>query len=246
MRIKSNALFGLGLVALLSASRTQPASAFTELCAGPPVPGVTGLITNGSSCAIRTTAGFFPELVYLGYDAADTDTLTLPPSTTPIFTNNTTPPGFDFELVREFGVLPFTLNDVTETTSYVSGRRYRNTTDPITGEPGFTPVYHFADFTFIGKDDYDGVFGSKVPMPPAADAYITSHGGYLSFLFIGVEDLPYASADDWNDLVFAIGGLNISTFVVSVPEPSTWTTTLLGFAGLGFAAHRFAKRRPVA
>jgi len=35
---------------------------------------------------------------------------------------------------------------------------------------------------------------------------------------------------------------NIS-FSLSVPEPSTWTMLMLGFAGLGFAAYRGAQKR---
>jgi hypothetical protein len=250
LSIKSNALFGFSLMALASAVGVQPASAFSELCAGPPVPGVSGPITNGSFCAITTTVGLFPSLVYLGYDASDTDTLTLPPSPTPIFTNNTTPPGSTADLGHAAGVLPFTLNNVDSripgTSSYVSGKRYRNSTNLTTDGLGFALVYHFADFAFSSEADYDSVFGSKVPMAAAADAYINSHGGYPSFLFVGVEDLPWAGSDDWNDFIFAVQGLNTTTFVISVAEPATWIMLLLGFAGLGFAAHRSAKRRQLA
>jgi hypothetical protein len=31
----------------------------------------------------------------------------------------------------------------------------------------------------------------------------------------------------------------------SVPEPSTWATLLLGFAGLGIAGYRKSKRAPI-
>jgi PEP-CTERM motif len=38
---------------------------------------------------------------------------------------------------------------------------------------------------------------------------------------------------------------SISFVLTSVPEPSTWTMMLVGFAGLGFAGYR-ASRRAVA
>jgi hypothetical protein len=42
---------------------------------------------------------------------------------------------------------------------------------------------------------------------------------------------------------FAYADMHVSTLTVSeVPEPSTWAMLLIGFAGLGYAGYRRAKR----
>jgi PEP-CTERM motif len=40
----------------------------------------------------------------------------------------------------------------------------------------------------------------------------------------------------------ARAGISVDDFFVAVPEPSTWTMMLLGFAGLGFAGYRQTRR----
>jgi hypothetical protein len=54
----------------------------------------------------------------------------------------------------------------------------------------------------------------------------------------GPDDAPLAYLDH----VFAVTGNSTS----SIPEPSTWAMTLLGFAGLGFAGYRSRKAAPLA
>jgi hypothetical protein len=62
---------------------------------------------------------------------------------------------------------------------------------------------------------------------PGANPLITGEGG-----------------PSWENYSYTLGGEPIryldSGFVISVPEPSTWTMMLLGFAGLGFAGYRKA------
>ena len=64
---------------------------------------------------------------------------------------------------------------------------------------------------------------------------------------------PACVTGDQNSFVFwdglhptAAGHMLISEFafnqVTSVPEPSTWAMMLIGFAGLGFAGYRRARR----
>jgi hypothetical protein len=40
-------------------------------------------------------------------------------------------------------------------------------------------------------------------MTAAENSYILANGGYSARTFVGVEDLPNRSTDDWNDLVYA-------------------------------------------
>jgi hypothetical protein len=240
MSIKSKALFGFGLAALVSAAGAQPASADSELCTGPSVTGVTGLIKDGSSCAPKADSKTITAL-YIGYSASDIDLLKLGGST--IFTNNTTPSGTTATLTVALGGVPFVLENTNDPIlgdkSYTAGVGYENYVNLSTSAPAFFPTYHFADFKVSSESDFNALFRPKVDMSAAANAVIMAHGGYGSWLFVGIEDLPWKGTDDWNDAVFAFQG-------VSTPEPSTWTMLLLGFAGLGYAAHRSTKRRTVA
>jgi hypothetical protein len=53
-------------------------------------------------------------------------------------------------------------------------------------------------------------------------------------IYVAFEDLPKGSSDfDYNDVSFVF--TNVAR---GVPEPSTWAMMLIGFAGLGFSAHR--------
>jgi hypothetical protein len=54
-------------------------------------------------------------------------------------------------------------------------------------------------------------------------------------LYFGFEDLEKCSSDlNYLDLQFYVSTTTIS----AVPEPSTWSMMILGFAGLGFMAYR--------
>jgi hypothetical protein len=68
--------------------------------------------------------------------------------------------------------------------------------------------------------------------------------------FVFLAALPDGRFD--NGFGFALGSLTtpglytstagfVGTLTVSVPEPSTWAMTLLGFAGLAFAAYRTSR-----
>jgi phospholipase/lecithinase/hemolysin len=73
---------------------------------------------------------------------------------------------------------------------------------------------------------------------------------------------PFSAASDYGCVPDGLPGANISTFVywdhihptagvqalwadgflAAVPEPSTWAMLLVGFAGLGFAGYRTARK----
>jgi hypothetical protein len=51
---------------------------------------------------------------------------------------------------------------------------------------------------------------------------------------------PFYFGANWT----TVGGIDLAftTYVASVPEPSTWAMLLIGFAGIGFAAYRRSSR----
>jgi hypothetical protein len=78
-------------------------------------------------------------------------------------------------------------------------------------------------------------------------------GGVSAFEVTGID--PSAMLDPGNAGAFVTGLTFVSageftgtmtpiTISTSVPEPSTWALTLLGFAGLGFAGYRRTRSRP--
>ena len=140
MSIKSKALFGFGLTALVSAAGGQPASADSELCTGPSVTGVTGLIKDGSTCAPKADSKTITAL-FIGYSASDTDLLKLGGST--IFTNNTTPSGTTATLSVALGGVPFVLESTNDPIagdmSYTAGAAYTNSTNLTLDGKGFSP-----------------------------------------------------------------------------------------------------------
>jgi hypothetical protein len=235
---------------------SQPASAFTQLCAGPALTGVTGPITNGSSCNLEATGATATE-VFVGVSAKDTDILSL--GSTEIFNNQTattSPVDVASQSVTKGDTLPFNLTNTNDPLSFLigggpptfnAGTKYTNPAlDFIVTQPELTGVYHFAWFDMTSASDVDSLFGPKVTMPSSVDAYILSHGGYSDWTFVGVEDSRVTASDDWNDTIYAFqgvapvgpgGGGGGST----VPELSTWAMMLAGFAGLGFVGYRGRK-----
>lgn len=81
-------------------------------------------------------------------------------------------------------------------------------------------------------------------------AYLASFAGGMigsslvpQSLYFGFEDVPACSSDlNYLDLQFYVSGATIS----AVPEPSTWTMMVLGFAGVGFMASRLKQNKNAA
>ena len=177
---------------------SQPASAFTQLCAGPALTGVTGPITNGSSCNLEATGATATE-VFVGVSAKDTDILSL--GSTEIFNNQTattSPVDVASQSVTKGDTLPFNLTNTNDPLSFLigggpptfnAGTKYTNPAlSFIVTQPELAGVYHFAWFDMTSASDVDALFGPKVTMPSSVDAYILSHGGYSDWTFVGVEE----------------------------------------------------------
>jgi len=225
VKIWQGVLVAAGMTLASSAANAAPCSAAaTEINPGTAITGVTGAICNGSTTS--PTGGAAPaseNAIYLGFNAAFTDTFTMAVNGT-IFTNNTTPLGTT-ATVSVSTPLTLSLTDVNTGATYNSGVGYANS-------DGSGTAYHFADFTFANAAAYDAFapFDSITGnLTGAEDAYILSHGGYTAFTFVGIEDLHDALNDDWNDLIVAVS---------AVPIPATLPLFAGGLAAFGLLGRR--------
>jgi hypothetical protein len=227
------------------------AHAATELCAGPAL--VSGTITNGSTCNLQATGSTVTE-EYIGASANDEDILKL--GGTSIFDNKTAlPSNIASQSVTAGSALSYSLdntNDALGPATYATGTAYTNVILPFGISNGLSPVYHFAFFDATSAADVNALFGAQYI--PVGSAFDKSFGNYSDWVFVGVEDSPVDSSDDWNDIIYAFKGVapvgtvigGGGTGVPGTPEPSTWAMLIIGFAGLGFAGYRRGRKGAVA
>jgi hypothetical protein len=255
----------LAASSLMAILATQPAAAFTQLCPGAALAGVSGPITNGSSCNLEATGTTVTEL-FAGVSAKDTDILNL--GSTEIFNNQTattSPVDVVSQSVTQGATLPFNLTNTNDlltlligggAPTFNAGTAYTNPalSNFFVTQSELPGVYHFAWFDVASASDFDSLFGPKVTMPTgvgSVDAYIMSHGGYSDWTFVGVEDSRVTADDDWNDTIYAFQGVapvgtKLGGGGSTVPEPSTWVMMIAGFAGLGLAGYRASRKSAVA
>jgi hypothetical protein len=249
-------LLAVSSMAAIADSQSAHAAA-TELCAGPAIVS-GGPITNGSTCNLQSTGTTVSEL-FIGKSANDTDILKL--GATSIFNNQATNPGtFASQTVTAGSVLNFSLdntNDALGPATYSTGTAYTNVVLPFGISNGLSGVYHFAFFDLTSGADVNSTFGAPY-INATFDSIIKGAGGYSSFVFVGVEDSPVDTSDDWNDTIYAfqdVAPVGSSTggsgptgggSPTAAPELSTWVMMITGFAGLGFAGHRASRKSAAA
>ncbi len=98
-------------------------------------------------------------------------------------------------------------------------------------------------------------FNGSVLLGTFTESGFSGDVGDNSNIFLGVQDataditsvtyLTFISSPEFSLRNVAINQITIgaSAITASVPEPSTWTMMLLGFAGVGFTSYRATKKR---
>jgi hypothetical protein len=236
----------LAAASIAAIAVTQPAAAYTQLCAGPALAGVTGNITNGSTCSLKATGTTVTE-EFIGVSASDTDILSL--GSTQIFNNQSTAPSTTAsQTVTPGQTLNFSLTNTNDPLNsilgqegvYNAGTAYTNPANPFPPfvvQAALPGVYHFAWFSVTGAADLDALFGANYIPPSLVGNFHL--GNFSNWVFVGVEDSRVTADDDWNDTIYAFQGVApIGATSSTVPEPSTWAMMLLGFAGLGYVGFR--------
>jgi PEP-CTERM motif-containing protein len=117
------------------------------------------------------------------------------------------------------------------------------------GDPNFASVI----LPNVGGGHFELSFlqGGHTVMDPvnAGVQFFFLGGGVSAFEVTGIN--PSAHLDPGNALAFVTGLTFVTNgsftgtmtpLTASVPEPSTWTMMLIGFAGVGFAAYRRTRR----
>src|ERR1700683_1133662 len=119
----------LGLLTVSSLAAivaSEPAAAYTQLCSGAALAGVTGPITNGSTCNLEATGNTVKE-VFVGVGASDRDFLDF--GSTPIFNNQTAT------------TLPVTTASQSVAKGSTLNYNLVNTTDPLSILIGGPPTF---------------------------------------------------------------------------------------------------------
>jgi hypothetical protein len=156
------------------------------------------------------------------------------------------------------GALTYTFNTsadlggvVTDIYNSFSGNSLaaKQSPGPLTSSDFFLSGEGFT-VTFPSPVTAVGIF-SNTNLP--ASATLDASAGSAATTFVVYDTatfgfLGFASSTPFSSVTFTESGssfnipeIEYGAFTGTVPEPSTWALTLLGFAGLGFVAHR---RRP--
>lgn len=178
---------------------------YSSLALAGPLPTYNLVLSNGGDA----------KATYVGFSAADTDTVELSMSGTPFFINKTTPMGTVHDLgTFSKGVeIPFELTNLNTHMNYFTGPGSRNPDGLVHAFVGNDPtqIYGFDTLPLSTRD-----FAISMEAPDV--------------IFVGFEDLPGNISDfDYNDLVFAV-----TTFPGSVMEPSTFALLLVAIFVLPF------------
>jgi hypothetical protein len=144
----------------------------------------------------------------------------------------------------------FVVDPTTDQVTSISGSVSVNgqPIDPITtilADPSFPSPYNNGPFiydnTYYGGNpvfDADGVLFATAGNP-GGSWNLWGNGADSYSLYEYVPNVGYVVAVTGT---FAVSTPQVSSSAVSTPESSTWAMLLLGFAGLGFAGYRKARR----
>jgi hypothetical protein len=159
---------------------------------------------------------------FVGFEAADADSLSLATMGGAIFVNQTTAIGTSANLgVFASGAeIEFKLTDLTETATFYTGPGSRNGDGlvhaDVTNTPGAIP-----GFGGLSTASQNYALGLEASNP--------------NYIFVGFEDRTGAQSDfDYNDLVFAV----LNGTPAAVPEPVTLGVLGVGLLGLGLTRAR--------
>jgi hypothetical protein len=100
----------------------------------------------------------------------------------------------------------------------------------------------------IGGFDSDGIVAYGVPGLGGNGMDSSGYGGPNAFFTnnqgtsLTVNFITAIPGNGGTDVFSLEEAVSLSNIVVGAPEPSTWAMMLLGFVGLGFAAHRRNKK----
>jgi hypothetical protein len=129
----------------------QEGRTYTQLCPGAALAGVTGTISNGSTCNLEATGTTATEL-FIGKSASDVDNLNL--GSTLIFNNLVASGTTVSQSVTKGSTLNFNLVNTTDLLNAVlgeptffTGTAYTNPANPFPPfvvQPALPGVYHFA------------------------------------------------------------------------------------------------------
>jgi hypothetical protein len=94
--------------------------------------------------------------------------------------------------------------------------------------------------TYISNESWDTTGGNNIPSS-IIQPFTSLLDGGAGFFMISTQDIASGQYDEFADGYVTLTGMTVGP-VEAVPEPSTWAMMLLGFAGLGYAGFRRAKR----
>lgn len=143
--------------------------------------------------------------------------------------------------------------DTLDVSGTIAGGTTVDFNRPLSGGPG--PIDVSIDSPIYGDVTVDFTQLASLNFTPAGEFYtMAGSGGFISvnLAYYGVSSFGFTGIGSYTPappppidpppacIVNCGGGIDPPPIVVGAPETSTWAMMLMGFVGLGFAAHRRA------